>query len=175
MESNRGTIAILTRYGIAGVELLKNLLRPLRATGKTERSIGYKVTATEKYTKLVIFGREFFQTIESGRGPRKSSTYGGFDKGLEDYLKAKAIQTKQTKSGKTYYKLGNSWMTPKSLAYLINKEGDRTYREGGREVYSDDLSKLFRELKAAAIEDFKGNFKTEIKKYFKNANSSQTA
>jgi hypothetical protein len=172
MES---TVAILVKYGKIGKELLKSSISSLRTTGETEKSIGFRVTSGKKFAKLVIFGRKFFQTLESGRSPRKSSTYGEFDKSLEKYLEAKSLQKKTTKSGKVYYKLGNSWMTPKSLAYLINKKGDKTYREGGRELYSNKLSDLTREIKKEVIEDYKGYFRTEIKKYFKNANVNQEA
>lgn len=169
------TVAILIKYGKIGKELLKASISKLRTTGETEKSIGFKVTSDKKSAQLVIFGRRFFQTLEAGRGPRKSSTYSGFDKGLEKYLEAKSIQKKTTKSGKVYYKLGNSWMTPKSLAYLINKKGDTTYRNGGRELYSNKLSDLTREIKKEVVEDYKGYFRTEIKKYFKNANTNQEA
>lgn len=169
------TVAILIKYGKIGKELLKASISKLRATGATEKSIGFKVTSNKKSARLVIYGRKFFQTLEAGRPPRKSSTYGEFDKSLEKYLEAKSLQKKTTKSGKVYYKLGNSWMTPKSLAYLINSKGDKTHREGGRELYSNNLSDLTREIKKEVIEDYKGYFRTEIKKYFKNANTNQEA
>lgn len=172
MES---TIAILIKYGKIGKELLKASISQLRTTGGTEKSIGFSVTSEKKSAKLVIYGRKFFQTLEAGRPPRKSSTYGEFDKSLEKYLEAKSLQKKTTKSGKVYYRLGNSWMTPKSLAYLINKKGDKTFRAGGRELYSDKMTELSREIKKEVVDDFKGYFRTEISKYFKNANTNQAA
>lgn len=172
MES---TVAILIKYGKIGKELLKTSISKLRATGDTEKSIGFKVTSDKKSAKLVIYARKFFQTLESGRPPRTSSTYGEFDKSLEKYLEAKSLQKKTTKSGKVYYRLGNSWMTPKSLAYLINKKGDKTHREGGRELYSNEMAELSREIKKEVVDDFKGYFRTEISKYFKNANTNQAA
>ena len=136
-------IELLKAYGEIFVQLMTSRLPSV--TGKTKASIGYTATAT----RLQGFGRGFIHALETGRGPRKSSSYSEFDKGLQDWLKAKGFPTKKTKSGKTYYKLGDQWFTPESLAWKINAKGDKTFRTGGKEVYSDALDKFVEELSEA--------------------------
>ena len=138
-------IELLKAYGELFVRLMQSRLPSV--TGKTKASIGY--TATDK--RLTGFGRGFIHALETGRGPRKSATYSGFDKGLEDWLKAKGFPTKKTKSGKIYYQIGSSWFTADSLAWKINAKGDKTHRTGGKEVYSDALDKFVEELSEAVI------------------------
>ena len=41
------------------------------------------------------------------------------------------------------------------LAYKINKEGDSVFKQGGRIVYSETLTKFIAELKRAITQDFK--------------------
>lgn len=156
----------LNEYGKLGVESLKGDVRPLSATSKTERSIHHTVEVKYPIYRLRILARQFFSAIETGRGPRKSSSYGGFDKGLEEYLKARGVASKVSKSGTRYYKLGESWVSAKSLAHKINKEGDETYRKGGRVVYSPTIAKLVAEIKAAVKKDFIHAAITRIKNGF---------
>lgn len=140
---------ILNNYGRLGVEVLKLDVQEVEATGKTGRSIHYEVESNEDYDRLRYLAREFFSQIETGRGPRRSSQYGGFDKGLLEYMEARGMVDGLSKKQKE--------RQAKHLAYIINKYGDRTYREGGREVYSDSLEKLTEELTEA--------IKTEVRNY----------
>ena len=148
-------IDILNNAGVNGVNLLKESVRPFNATGETERSIRYEVTENGNEYHLTFYGRRFFKALETGRGPRESSDYSKFDLSLDKWLEAKNFQKKTSRTGKVYYKIGESWMTAKSLAYRINKEGDKTHRIGGREVYSkqldDFVSKMIDSLKTQAL------------------------
>jgi len=137
----------MEQYAQAGVNLLRQSIAPYRATGKTEESIRYEVEENPLYTRMTIYGRKFFKAIETGRGKRKGTEYGGFDESLDEYMRAKGFPSKTSKSGNVYYRIGDQWFTGKSLAYLINKRGDSVYRSGGRQVYSDALEKLMQEMK----------------------------
>lgn len=139
-------------------------VQKVSATGKTADSIRFEVSVSKDNIILSFFGRQFFKALETGRGPRKSSQYGKFDIGLEEYLDSRGVQTKVSKGGIKYYKLGNSWMSAKSLAYKINKEGDSVYNGGGRIVYSKTLTKLVSELKRAITQDFAKFYIKEILK-----------
>lgn len=152
-------VAILTKYGEAATELLKDLVAPFSATGKTANSLRYVVTKkNDTVDQLLIFGRKFFSTIETGRGPRKSSEYGEFDQNMLEYMRARGIGSNLDDKGKK--------RLAKFLAYKINKEGDRTYKRGGRTVYTPQLTKLVDELKQEITKDVKKNYITTIKGVF---------
>lgn len=146
---------ILDAYGKIGVEVLRQQVSTISATGKTANSIRYEVTED----RLQIFGRKFFETIETGRGPRKSSEYGGFNDSMYEYMVAKGIGADLPEKKRR--------QLAKFLAYRINRDGDKTYQHGGRQVYSEALAKLVEELKKALIADFKKSFITLLKSQFK--------
>lgn len=162
----------LNNFGKLGVQALKQDVQNVSTTGKTANSIRYEVTLKNEIYSLTFFARAFFSTLETGRGPRKSSAYGGFDNSLEEYLNAKGLESKTSKNGIKYFKLGNSWMSAKSLAYLINKEGDKTYKEGGRVIYSPTITKLVAEIKRAVTQDFIHSAITRIKNGFNPSTAS---
>lgn len=145
-------IEIIERYGQLGVELLKESIREVRATGKTEDSIEFKIQETKDGYNLTFYGREYFKALETGRSPRKSTEYSGLDERLDEWMRVRGFQTKTSKKGTIYYKIGNNWYTGKSLAYMINKKGDKTYRDGGRQLYSDALDELMEEMFDKIIE-----------------------
>lgn len=147
----------LTEYGKLGVLALRTDVEKVSATRKTIDSIRFEVFKdSEGNYSLKLIGRGYFKALETGRGPRKNSSYGEFDFNLEDWLKAKGFPSRKSKSGVTYYNLGGeNWFSAKSLAWKINKDGDSVFRSGGREVYSETLIKLAQELKRAITSDFK--------------------
>lgn len=157
---------ILTIYAQVGVDLIKSLVP--KVTGKTAQSVRAEV----KPNRLIIYGRQFFRALETGRSPRQSSKSGGFKDNLEDWLQAKGFATKKSKTGVVYYKLGDQWFSAKSLAWKINKEGDKTFRQGGKEVYFLQLEKfvqeLTREVSKAKVQEYK-------KKLLDGINSNKTA
>jgi hypothetical protein len=149
---------ILNNYGRLTVEVLKLDVHKISATGKTEDSIHYVVESDNDTDRLMVFARQFFSAIETGRGPRKSSEYGGYDKSLLEYMEARGMVTGLSQRQKQ--------RKAKALAFFINKHGDSVYREGGRQVYSDHLAKLVDELKEALRKDFKDAYIKEIRNAF---------
>lgn len=159
-------VDLLNQYGKIGVDALKADVAPYSATHKTQESIHYTVEEKGYISTLQILARAYFSTMETGRGPRKSSAYGGFDKGLDQYLQARGLPSRVSKSGIRYYKLGSSWVSAKGLAHKINKEGDATYKKGGRVIYSPTIAKLVDEITAAVAKDFIHSAVTRIKNGF---------
>lgn len=153
---------ILIKYAPIGLRVLKDAVKKVSVTGKTADSIYFVVDTVNM--KLQYIGRGHFETLETYRGPRKSSTYGHFDDSLEDWLKAKGFTSKTSKSGVKYYQIGNQWFTAKSLAWKINKDGNKKFSNGEkvRNVYSNELEKFADELKEAVKEDQKKEFKKNV-------------
>jgi hypothetical protein len=147
----------LTEYGKLGVMALRQAVEKYSATGKTVDSIRFEVSVdSDGNMTLTFYGRQFFKALETGRAPRKNTSYGQFDLNLLDYMEARGMLTGLTDKQKK--------AKAKSLAWYINKHGDQTYREGGREVYSDTLFKLVSELKRAITQDFTKLYIREILK-----------
>lgn len=147
------TQPILEQYAILGVALLKENVSKVSASGKTAASISSYVTKD----RLQLIGRGYFDALETGRGPRESSQDSGFKSGLEEWLQIKGFETKTSKSGTKYYKLGDQWFSAKSLAWKINKEGDSLWKKGHgekvRDVYSIALDAFAEELSRKVIDD----------------------
>lgn len=154
---------LLNNYGKLGVEALKQDVQKVSATGQTAESLRYEVTKKDTVQSLTFYARAFFKALETGRGPRKSSEYQEYDKRLEEYLTTRGIESKVSKSGIKYFKLGKSWMSAKGLAYKINKEGDSVYKKGGRVVYTPTIQRLIEEITAAVKKDTIGMFIAEIR------------
>lgn len=149
------TKQILNRYGDAMVTLLRNLVAPKSVTGKTVKSIHYTVTPTDNGQSLKVYARPYLITLEKGRGPRKASQASGFKDNLAEWLQKKQFESKQSKTGVLYYKIGGQWYSAKSLAWKINKEGDKTFRDGGHDLFvgqikiiQDSLVKTIAQSKA---------------------------
>lgn len=148
-------VTTLNNYGILGVQMLKAKVQAVSATGKTADSISYQVVSKETTDTLFIFAREFFSTLETGRGPRKSNTEGGFQDGLEEWMRARGIGSELSEKKRKQLAAFFRWR--------INKEGDATYKKGGRQVYSDDLEKYIEALKEALRKDFVLSFRNNLK------------
>lgn len=147
---------VLKRYGQLGVDVLKKSVAPYSATKKTEQSIRFESTETT----LKIFGRQFIETLETGRGPRKSSTQGDFLDNMLDYMKARGIGSGLNDKKRK--------QLAKFLVLKINKEGDKLYKSGGnRDVYSSTLEKFQDQLIQAVKKDQVKIMKEGIKESLK--------
>lgn len=157
---------ILNNYGILGVQMLKAKIEPLSATGKTADSISYEVTSQEGTDILKIFGREYISTLETGRGPRKSNQQGEFLDNMLEYMQARGIGADLTDKKRR--------QLARFLTLKINREGDATYKKGGRQVYSNDLEKYIEALKEALRKDFILSFRNNLKTSLGNNRTTQT-
>lgn len=138
---------VLTQFGLLGVEALRKDVQKVSATGQTADSIRFEIQKKDNGNYVFrLLGRKYFSTLETGRGPRKSSEYGEFDLNLLEYMKARGIGADLSEKKRQ--------QLAKFLAYKINKEGDKTFKKGGRIVYSETLSKFIDELTRAIKKDF---------------------
>lgn len=144
----------LNKYGEYGVELLKADVQQVSATGKTAASIRYEVQQSGTLSILRYIAREYFQALETGRGPRKNTSYQEFDESMYEYMLARGIGSDLSEKKRR--------QLARFLAYRINKEGDSTFKRGGRVVYSPTLLKLAEELKAAIAKDIRLYYLKEI-------------
>lgn len=137
---------ILNEYGILGVKAIQDVIRPESATGDTVNSIRFEVKVKDTVHSLTIFGRKFIKAIETGRGPRKSEEYQGFDKYMLRWMAARGIGTDLPQKKKE--------QLAKFLAYKINKEGDDLFKAGGRKLYTPVVEKLEKEITDRITQDF---------------------
>lgn len=137
--------SVLNTYGQIGVQLLKQALSSVRATGKTERSITYEITDDNK---LIIYAREFTQLIEKGIKPSGKNPPPEMIQLLTEYAQARGMADPKKAA----------W----GIAKTILKEGDKTHKRGGRIVYSDVLQTFQKEFKKALIESEKKTIQEEI-------------
>jgi len=147
-------------FGPLVVEGVKQAISTVSVSGKSAEKVRFEVKSpTKEVDRLTIFGPAY---IETGRGPRKSSEESGFEDNLYDWIQAKfpGISPVQQKK------------LSKFLRWKINKEGDKTYKEGGRQVYSQVLVKATADIKAAVTKEFRINFSRFVKNAVHGSNDS---
>lgn len=146
---------ILHRFGPIGVQAIVNDLRQVNATGKTIKSVTYKVESDSTSDTLKILGRDFFSALESGRGPRKSTTKGDFEDNMLEYIKARGIGSDLTEKKRK--------QLARFLTLKINREGDRTFKAGGRIIYTPTLERLVKEITETVTKEAIGYYISEVK------------
>lgn len=157
-------VSVLTKAGLAGVAELKRVVTPYSATGETVNSIRFEIVQTGTKVSLRILGRKFFKALETGRGPRKSTQYQEYDLNILEYMKARGIGADLTEKKRK--------QLAKFIAYKINKEGDATFKKGGRIVYSPVITKLIAELTQAVKKELIGMV---VKEILNGTNGKETA
>jgi hypothetical protein len=149
---------ILQVYGSIGEQVLKDALDKVSATHKTIQSIRSEVVSTETKDILRFIGREYIQLLEIGRKPTTKGPSPEMIEMLTDYARARGFDKPESAA----------W----AIAKTINKEGDRTFRMGGRDVYSSELNKFVEELKKECSKSFAGFYLSSVKNTFNGANGT---
>lgn len=151
-------VQVLKVYGSIGEQVLKDALDKVSATHKTVESVRSEVTETESTTSLKLFAREFVSLLEKGRKPTSKNPSPDMIQFLTDYARARGMEDPESAA----------W----AIAKTINKEGDKTHRAGGRDVYSKELNKFVQEVIEAVTKEFKGFYISQIKQAFGGTNNT---
>lgn len=149
---------ILNTYGVLGVEVLKKAVEKVDATERTANSLKYEVQSDDKKDRLLLIGRAYFELLEKGIRPSGKNPSPKMIKFMTEYAKARGMDKPESAA----------W----GISKKILKEGDKTYNSGGRDVYSEDLSKFVDELSAVLTKDFAKGFLTDIKGAFKRGGNN---
>lgn len=158
---------ILNEYGILGVKAIQDVIRPESATGRTVNSIRFEVKTKNTTETLTIFGRKFISAMETGRGPRKSSEYQGYDQSLLQWMAARGIGSDLTAKKKQ--------QLARFLALKINREGDALHKAGNRKLYTPVVEKLEKEITDRITQDFIQSTITRIKDGFNDNQKADRA
>ena len=126
MVKGRSLREALDDVGNDIVKTLRNNLSKAgkNATGKTSKSLRHEVTDEDGVIALTVYGRPFFNAVETGRGPRKSTTQGKFKEAMLEWMQARGIGSALDQKGKEALARFFTWR--------INKLGDKLFRSGGR-------------------------------------------
>lgn len=143
---------ILNAWGIVGVKALQNDLQRVNATGKTVNSVRYEVSSEGTVDRLVYFARKFLKALETGISPTTKGPSREMIASLTEYAQAKGMDDPKSAA----------W----ALAKAIQKEGDKTHRQGGRIVYSTTVEKLAEDIKKDIKKQFRIKFMQTIKGAF---------
>lgn len=144
---------VLEVYGSIGAQLLKDAIDQVSATHRTVESIRYEVESTETYDLVRWIGRKYIQGLETGIRPSDKNPSPEMIELLTEYAQARGVTDPKSAA----------W----AMAKTILKKGDRTFRIGGRDVYSSELNKFVEELKGEVKKTFVGSYLSEIKQTFK--------
>ena len=137
-------VQILDGYGKIGVERAKQLLEASRATGKTINSVKYEVTNSDNKERLIIKARPFTSALETGIKPVSAGSKPGIPpemiENLTEYAKARGMDKPESAA----------W----GIAKTIKKVGDKTYRIGGKDVYSSAMQDLAKDITKSITNEF---------------------
>jgi hypothetical protein len=151
------TTKILNAYGVLGVKALRQDLEKVNATGETVKSVRYEVKSKLGVDSLKYLARKWTSLLESGRGKTNKGVSREFIENMEKYVRVRGIQW--SKNGKAQTVSQMAW----ALAIDMNKRGDKTFRQGGRNVYSNTVVKLADEITLAVRKEFRIKFIQTIK------------
>jgi len=133
------TKEILEAFGRVGVDRAKQLLEKHNATGKTVESVKFKVESNNERDRLTIKARPFTSALEDGIRPTSKGVSGEMIESLTEYAEARGMDK------------------PKSAAWAIAKtiqaKGDKTYRMGGKDVYSNAMEDLTKDITKELTKD----------------------
>jgi len=148
----------LKAYGVIGVEVLRNAINQVEATGKTAQSIRFEVESSDTKDRLLLIGRAFFELIEKGIRPSGKNPSPEMIEFMTEYARARGMDNPESAA----------W----GMSKKILKEGDKTYNSGGRIVYSEDLSKFVEELIGVISKQVSKGYLTSVAGAFKNGNNN---
>lgn len=139
----------LTTYGQIGVNVLKQAIAPHDASGKTRESIRFIV----EEDRLIFLAREYFKLIEKGIRPSKKKPSKEMIESITEYARARGFDN------------------PEKAAWAISvkqlAEGDATFKQGGRVVYSDVMDTFTKDFSQALQKDFSKTLVQGVKESFK--------
>jgi hypothetical protein len=152
-------VQILSSHGQAVVKDIRANLASTgtNATGKTSQSIQYEVTEEGTHTILFVYGRPFVFTVETGRGPRKSSQSQNVKQRILEWMEAKGVGVGLDQVKKE--------ALAKFLTWRINKEGTELHKKDGRkDVISNVVNEsLYDEITADVLSRFSKAYLDNIK------------
>lgn len=143
---------ILNAWGIVGVKALQNDLQRVNATGKTVSSVRYEVSKEGTVDRLIFYGRKYLKALETGISPTTKGPSREMIESLTEYAKARGMDKPDSAA----------W----ALAKVIQRDGDKTHRSGGRIVYSTTVEKLAEDIKKDVKKEFRIKFMQTIKGAF---------
>jgi len=147
---------ILQVYASIGEQVLRDALDKVSATHKTINSIRSEVTSTATEDRLQFIGRKYIEALETGRKPTSKGPSPEMIELLTEYAQARGMDNPKSAA----------W----AIAKTINRDGDKTFRIGGRDVYSSELNKFVEELKGEISKTFAGFYLKEIKQAYGGSN-----
>jgi hypothetical protein len=148
----------LVGWGIKGTQWIRTAVLKVSATGDTADSIKYFLDFKKGVYILQYIGRAFFSALETGRGPRKSEEETGYRHDMLRYMQARGIGADLSPKKRE--------QLARFLVLKINKEGDETYKKGGRIVYTPVLEKIVKDLTEQVAEQFTRATVTRLKNAF---------
>ena len=149
---------VLTEWSRNVIDRIRENLDSTKTTasGKTKKSLTYEVMRREGY-HILIEGRPFFQSVETGRGPTIHPQHIDLVSILAQWIRDKGLDTTWNL---------NDEREIRSVAYAImvthRERGSKLYRDGGRtDIYSNVIAEELPELKqglaTAVVNDIRDN------------------
>jgi len=152
-------VQILSSHGQAVVKDIRANLAATgtNATGKTSNSIQYEVTEQGSITTLLVYGRPFVMTVETGRGPRRSSENQNVRQRILEWMEAKGVGANMDQVKKEA--LANF------LTWRINQEGTELHKKGGRKDIISNVvdQRLIDDIMSEVLSRFSNAYMDNVK------------
>lgn len=144
---------VTSKFLESAVDILTQAVSKHSATGKTADSIYSVLKDSDDGINAKIYARGFFSVLEQGRRPTSKKPSPEMIANHEEYAKARGMDDPKKAA----------W----AIATKINKEGDKTFQAGGREVYSKELDEKVEEYTGEVGKVFSDFVVDELKSILK--------
>lgn len=148
MCAKSNMVQVLTVMGSIGEQTLKEALDKVSATHQTVNSVSSEVTETDYTVSLKLFARKYVGLLQTGRKPTTKNPSPEMIELLTEYAKARGMSKPESAA----------W----AIAKTINKQGDKIFRSGGRDVYSTELDKFVEEVTQSVMKELSDFYVREL-------------
>lgn len=141
-----------------------------KASGQTQQSMRVDITDLTG----TLYGRAYFATVETGRGPGKMPPV----QTIKDWIEAKGLHVEPMEYKRQPSERWQPKYTPEErainrlawgIAYRIGREGSRLYRDGGRDdIYSRPVEETVETLRLDLADIYRAAIEADIRDWNKS-------
>lgn len=169
MSNKSAIIKLLADQGNSLVNTIRGNLNTTgtNASSQTSDSLEYQVNEQGEKIILTILGRPYFASVETGRGPRKSTESANLSNTILQWMEIREIGSDLDEKKRINLS--------KFITLKINREGTDLFKKGGRtDIFTQPFNSAVDEVNKSVVDLIAENFVTNIVKFWNGAQYNKT-